>query len=150
MTFTYALSDLTSADTTTKNRALVRLRIGDTDSDAQLLQDEEIAAVLAVTTAIPVAALQCCRLVLARLARDIDASGAGMNVSRSQKTQHYRDLISELEDEIRLGAQAYLGGTSIARETAIEADTDFKRPAFRRAMHDDRRGSRSAAEEDDR
>lgn len=150
MTFTYALSDLTSTDETTKNRTLIRMRLGDTDSEAVLLEDEEIEAVLSATSSLPVATLQCCRVLLGAIARDVDANGAGISTNRSQKTQHYRDLIAELEAEVRLGAGAYLGGTSIARERAIEADTDFKRPAFKRGMHDDRRGSRSAAEEDDR
>lgn len=149
MTFTYSLSDLSSADETTQRRALVRLRIGDTDSDDQLLADEEIAPFLDISTNNAVVALKLVRVILARIARDVDASGAGMNASRTMKTQHYRDLIGELEAEVRTGVEPYLGGTSIAREVAIEADSDFKRPAFSRGMHDNPRGSRGAVDEDD-
>lgn len=143
MTFTYALADLSSTDTTTQTRTLVRLRIGDTDSNDPLLADEEIEALMVDTTSVPALALKGARLILARIARDIDTSGAGMNTSRSQKTQHYRDLVSELEAELRVGGQPYLGGVSRARQTEIEANSDYKRPSFSIGMHDDLRGRAS-------
>lgn len=148
MTFTYALADLSSADATTKNRALIRMRLGDTDSESVLLEDEEIEAVLGAVTSVPLATLQCCRVLLGAIARDVDANGAGISTNRSQRTQHYRDLLAELEAEVRTAVQPYLGGVSISRDRAIEADTDFKRPAFTRGMHDDRRGARNGAAEE--
>lgn len=94
MTFTYSIANLTTP------LAQVRLRIGDTDSNLQLLQDEEISVALAThANAVLPAAIACVRLILARLARDVDTSHAGVSAQRDQKTQHYRDLLQMLLDE---------------------------------------------------
>ena len=150
MTFTYSLSDLSSTDTTTLMRALVRLRIGDTDSTDPLLHDEELAPLIAASSSVPRIAVGAVRLILARLARDTDTSGGGINTTRSAKFRQYQDLLAELDAEAALGATPYLGGTSLARAQAIEADPDFKRPAFRVGMHDNLRGARSVGDEEDR
>lgn len=94
MTFTYSTANLTTP------LAQVRLRIGDTDSNLQLLQDEEINVALAThANAVLPTAIACVRLILARIARDVDTSHAGVSAQRDQKTQHYRDLLKMLTDE---------------------------------------------------
>lgn len=112
MAFTYASSDLSTA------LALVRLRIGDTDSDRPLLDDAEIQAMLgAHAQAVIPAACACIRLILARIARDVDTSHAGVNAQRDQKTQHYRDLLESLEAENVRGAEIHYTGATPGDES---------------------------------
>lgn len=148
MTFTYNLSDLSSANTTTKNRAIVRLRIGDTDSNHPLLADEELAPLLEASSNIPKVALQAARLALAKLRGETDTNGAGISANRSQKFSQYERLIVELKEEMATGAAPYLGGTSLARRAAIEANSDFIAPAFEVGRDDNRSGSSNADEVD--
>ena len=94
MTFTYSIASLSTP------LAQVRLRIGDTDSNVPLLEDEEINVALGThANAVLPAAIACVRLILARLARDVDTSHAGVSAQRDQKTQHYRDILQMLLDE---------------------------------------------------
>jgi hypothetical protein len=119
MAFTYASSDLTTA------LALVRLRIGDTDSDRPLLDDAEIQAMLSAhAQAVIPAACACIRLILARIARDVDTSHAGVNAQRDQKTQHYRDLLEALEAENVRGAEIHYTG-------AMPGNLDYEAPTFK-------------------
>lgn len=125
MTFTWSETDLSTA------LARVRFAIGDTDADAALLSDEQIAAILELHPDERNAAVVCVRRILAKLARDIDVSGAGMSVSRSLKTQHFRDLLAELQEESDTGAIPILTGISISRDETLDADTDIRTAAFR-------------------
>jgi hypothetical protein len=126
------------------NRDKVRGKIGDTDENRQLLQDETIEAVLVTYPTIIGASIECCKRIIARLARDVDRSAVGMSASRSQVIQHYKDLIEQLKDEATstLGAEGgsgggiYAGGVSQAAIDTLESDTDFVKPTFRVGLHD--------------
>lgn len=123
MTFTYDSSDLSTA------LAQVRVRIGDTDSDRTLLSDQEIQAMLTVhAQAILPTACTCIRLILAKIARDVDTSHAGVNANRDQKTQHYQDLLESLEadldsENIRTAEIHYTG--------AVPGDLGYQAPMAR-------------------
>lgn len=118
MTFTFDADLATNTD-------LVRARIGDTLSTDYIVEDETIEAYLDVyNDNVLRTAIQCCRFVLGRLARDVDDNMGGSSRSRSQKTQHYRDVLKDLEAEFGLQAQPEVGGISIAENEAAEANTD--------------------------
>lgn len=129
MTFTYNIAALTT------DLARVRLKIGDTDSNHPLLSDEEIAVAL-TGASVAGAALEACYLILAKLARETDSNGAGISVSRSQKVQHYTDMIARLDRELAIAAYPTIGG--VARDAASEAlaDTDFRVSKFSVGMDD--------------
>jgi len=126
VTFTYSDTDLTT------DLAKVRLRIGDTDSDDPLLTDEEIQVSLDATSTNAGASVACVKRILALLARDIDRNGTRFSGSRSQKTQHYRDLLAELQDEAGedLTSVAEWSEMSQADDTSIESNSDFRPPRF--------------------
>lgn len=124
MTFTFSSTDLST------DLAKVRVRIGDTKSAAMLLTDEEINAALTASSTVLAATVACVKLILAAIARDVDANAGGISTSRSQKTTHYRDLLRDLEAEMRAGASPYLGGVSKAEKTSRESNTDFALPSF--------------------
>jgi len=135
VTFSYNAADLTSTDATTKGRARIRLRIGDTEAAGHLLENEEIDAYLADHPDgsgyfdLPLVALKCGRLMLARLQKVTDLNGAGISTSRSQKFFQMKDLLLELEKETLGGLDLTVTGT-IADKDAIEADTSRTPPVF--------------------
>ena len=110
--------------------------IGDTDTNDQLLSDETIDAILTRFVSEVATAAECVRRILAKLARDIDTSGAGNNSSRSQKTQHYRDLLAELRGQQGVYAEMYTGGVSIGTANSFRSNSDDPGPGFSLGQHD--------------
>jgi hypothetical protein len=121
MAFTYNL---------TTTRGQVRLRIGDTNSSDPLLTDAEIDYSITQRTGVLQSAIECVRVILAKIARDIDRSGAQVQSSRSQKTQHYRDLLKDLQAEAAPLSGVRCGGISIDDMADEVEDDDRTQPAF--------------------
>ena len=133
MTFTYNSASIGT------NLVKVRLRLGDTNSDDALLTDEEINHYLDVAEDdLPTAAVMACRAIVAKFARVVNDSAAGINSSKTSKFSQYRDLLRELEEEVRSrgAAQPFVGGISIDREDDADDDTDLRRNSFEIGMTD--------------
>lgn len=116
---------------------IVREKIGDTNSAAELLQNETISEKLTLFSDDTVlAAMACVRLILAKIARNHDRSAIGFSGSRSQATKHYQDLLGTLEDESNSGAggtggpETSIGGTSVEDKEDLESDTDYRESPF--------------------
>lgn len=125
MTFTYDPTDITT------DLAKVRTLIGDTQIGVdELLTDEQVNFFLGQKPDIYLAAIDSAKAILAKFVRDIDRSNIGMSASRSQKIQHLKDLISELETESKSQAEVFVGGVSIDEHTTSETDTDLVQPKF--------------------
>lgn len=134
MTWTYS-----NALTTTKDK--VRFRVGDTNIDKPLLDDEEIASMLSLFgDDVRLATVACIKAIIAKLARDYDRSNLGMSAQRSQQIQHYRDLLTEYQgtgiDSAAGVAEMFVGGLSKATEDSFDDDPDAKTTEFRRGMDD--------------
>lgn len=131
MTFSYSVSEATERDQ-------VRGIIGDTADAGHFLEDETITAILAANgDAVGPSAVECCRRILAKIAKEVDRSHPdGISVSRTQKSQQYRDLLRELEGLYGKGGsiEMFVGGSSKTENEAFETNTDFVQPAFRRGM----------------
>ena len=125
MTFTWDDTDLSTA------LSQVRLTIGDTDTNRPLLTDEEITYRLGLhSNGILVTSIDCVKDILAKIARDIDRSGEKVSGTRSQKTQHYKDLLKQLMQDNATLCEAYVGGTSDAEADTLEADDDWRAPGM--------------------
>jgi hypothetical protein len=128
----------------------VRLRIGDTDTNDQVLSDEEIATQTTATSSIDVAAMHCCELALAKFSRKVDRSVVGINSTRSQLVTHFQELLKILQ---RVAANAggvvgYVGGIEQDRKDSAVADTNYIQPAFSVGSEDFTRAP-SAVDADD-
>lgn len=123
MTFSYSTSLATNKDK-------VRFRIGDTDSNRELLSDEEIDAVLTAKPSVLPASMECVEAILAKIARDIDRNAAGISSSRSQAFTHYKDLLIKLGREMLTESEMFVGGLSKSAKRGFEADSDFVQPSF--------------------
>lgn len=91
MTFTYSVSDLTTA------LAKVRLEIGDTDSATALFADEEINAKLAERADnILLTAADLCEILARRFARAFDFETDNQSFQRSQQSKQYAAMAEAL------------------------------------------------------
>ena len=120
------------SDSLSTDRDKTRFRIGDTDTDEQLLSNELLDALLVSRGSPALAAIDAVEGILAQFARDIDRSALGMGGVRSQKTQFYRDLLKELRAEAARGdTSIFFGGGSISEKAANLDDSDAPVTPFR-------------------
>lgn len=117
-------------DSLSTDRDRIRLRIGDTDTNDQLLSNETVDALLLTRTSVILAAIDCVQAIIAKLAREIDRSNIGMSGSRSQKTTHFHSVLRELQKEAQMDTGMKVGGISRDDRNTIEDDSDFIKPSF--------------------
>lgn len=111
------------------------MRIADTTSGDQLIQDEEILAVLADIGDQYFAAARCARQISGRFARRSDKTVGRLRIA-GQASQHYESLACQLEMEAAMRSQVYAGGISISDKSNVVSDSDRVIPAFRIGMDD--------------
>ena len=86
----------------------VRLIIGDTDIDDQLLQDEEIEYFLEQTqNSVTQASIKAVMAIIAKLSRKVDKSVGEAKLSLSQQIEHYRRLLSDLKSNMIIVAPEF-------------------------------------------
>jgi len=126
------------SNTLATNRDMVRLKIGDTDTNDQLLQNETIDALLtARSNSVVDASIDCIRAILAVFVREIDRSNIGITASRSQKFNQLESLLKQLQAEARTGhGGMFVGGHSRSDKDTIESNDDFIQP-FAKVGKDD-------------
>lgn len=115
----------------------VRFLVGDTDTNDQQVQDEEIAFALEQTGSnIYYAASWVARGIAAKYSRLVDTDLDGqLAESYSQLQTHYSKLSDRLEYQGKTtsgGIGFAAGGLSRARMKAVESDTDRKGSRIRR------------------
>lgn len=117
----------------------VRRLLQDTDQRAHDVEDEEIRATLGAFGAsssgtntdesvLVAVALRIAEDLLARTARLTDEAGAGINVTRSQRHQQWRDVIRQLQRRVQRRVGPSFVGGSKAKIAAAAADTDYRQP----------------------
>lgn len=112
------------------DKSWVRMRIGDTSSGDQLLQDEEILAILSVEGDRTVSAAVAAESIGARFARQVDKTVGKLSISMAQASQGYFGLAKRLRSEISLSGAPYAGGISVSDKAVDTSDTDRVAPAF--------------------
>jgi hypothetical protein len=143
MTWTY------SGDPATNARDSIRFLIGDTDTNDQLLNDEEIAWVNnqltgsdTALTALYNAAYRCCLLIASKFSRLADQSVGDLKVSMSQKAKAYREqadsllLLAGREGSV---PTPYAGGITISDKEIDLDNSDLVRAGFYKGQFDDNR-----------
>ena len=131
--------DETDLGTTTASGRLnsVRLLLGDTDTNDQQVQNEEITFGLAQTNNnVYFAAARCARVVAAKYSRQVNTSLDGaLSADYTDLAKQYTGLAESLEYQGKkacavVGIKA--GGISKTRVDAVRANTDRITPSFRR------------------
>ena len=118
------------SDSLSTDRDKVRFKIGDTDTDDQILSNEILDALLTEwSNDVHLTAIAAVRSIIAKFARSLDRSAVGMSGNRSIFTQHYQDLLSDLIKQNRGNSGVrYKGSFDRSRKDTIESDSDFVRP----------------------
>jgi hypothetical protein len=131
MAWTYLSTAPGSSD-----KSYVRLRVGDTTSGDQLLQDEEILAVLDEETNVNKAASVCARTISAYFARRVDKTVGKLKIAMNQASEHYAALADSLAFEGGRKAAFWAGGVTLSDKEDTEADTDRWAPVFKMGQFD--------------
>lgn len=134
MTWTYSGNPSATA------KDAIRFLIGDTDTNDQLLSDEEIAWVNSESsgsstaiTALYDAAYRCCVTIASKLAREADKQIGDLQVSLSQRANNYRTQAQELKSlSMREGGVPvpYAGGITISDKDIDQENSDIFQPWF--------------------
>lgn len=118
------------------DRDRVRFNCGLTDTNDQIVQDEEIDGILADHGVLS-ASIRICRRVATKFARRADISVGDYSERFNQRAREYRQLAKDLEAEKKMaGATAIVGGTSKADKDEQKDDSDRVKPRFHRGQFD--------------
>lgn len=118
----------------TADKDRIRLIIGDTDTNDQLLQDEEIAYFLTLKSNVFEAAALAASSIQSKFARLADTTVETVSVKYSQKAAQYAALAEDLDRKAKEDSalvSAYAGGISIADVDDVRDDDDRVKPKFR-------------------
>lgn len=132
----------------------VRFLIGDTDSEEELIQDEEINYLLEEEAGDVIeAAVRACNTIAARFSRLADQTIGDYSAKYSQKAQNYRELALRIREEDTkssvMKAVPFAGGISVSDKETTKEDSDRVKPAFEKGMMDYPGTSQAFDEEDD-
>lgn len=135
MTWTYDLDELAGTPL-----YQVRYLVGDTDTDHQEIQDEEINFSITQTPSIYAAAADVARSIGARYTRRVDEAAGDTKKNYSQRAKAFIALAAQLSNYAagRSGAFAYAGGISRTDKRQQEQNTDRVKPQFNLGLEDNR------------
>lgn len=129
--------------TSYSGRDKVRLLIGDTNADEPILEDHEIAAILAVYPNETEAAAHLCSSLASRFAAEGDLKVDGYDFKNISKAEFFRDRAKELFMQVHgravpiaLAGPSY-GGVDVATKDANRQDTSTVQPGFYRGQFED-------------
>lgn len=124
-------------DPSANDRDTIRFLIGDTNTNDQLVTDEEIAWALTQGTTYNAAAI-CANAISAAFSRLADKAVDDLKISYSQKSEQYARLAVGLSNkDAHRSLDIYAGGISIADKLSREQDTDRVSPSFKKGMTDE-------------
>ena len=130
MTWTY-----TPADLATNETDQLRLEIGDTDINNQLLQNEEIVWAITQESGYWGSAARCCEMIARFFIGKADVRlGRALMITYSRMAEQYLDMASRLRLKASAASPPYFGGVLVADKLALEQNFGVTQPAFTRTM----------------
>jgi len=138
MTWTY------SCDPSSSEKDAVRWKVGDTDSDDPIVQDEEIEYELTQFATDPrqiiKASINVAKGIAAKFASESTYRIGQVSETLSRKAEAYERLVSELIDELTMSARRSVVPAMVAHSKSLkavnEANTDRVQPGVRVGMDD--------------
>ncbi len=114
----------------------VRLEIGDTDSAAPLLQDEEIVQAISVEASFWGAAARCCEIISRQFLRkaDVRIGRGGTSLTYSTAAKQYADMAAALRKRSIAMNPPWAGGTSKEDKRQLAEESDAVQPIFTKTM----------------
>lgn len=133
MAWSYDEGNLNTSDTLGRLNTS-RLLVGDTDTNDQQVQDEEIVFALAqANNNVYKASAWLCRVIAAKYSRNVDSEISGaLKESASQLKAHYVSLADTLEYQSQKlgGIGIAAGGITVSAVDGVRANTNRVRPEF--------------------
>jgi hypothetical protein len=115
----------------------VRFEITDTNTNDQLLQNEEIQFALDQESSVLGAAARCCEVIARKLARVPDRKIGGTTISNASSVKVFMDLAKDLRKRsTMMNGVPYAGGIYKEDTEAYENNPALNKPYFDRKMHD--------------
>lgn len=130
------------SDSLSTDRDKIRLKIGDTDTNDQILPNETIDALLTEhSDDVMLTTISCVRAIIAKYSRKLNRSAAGMSADMTVFVAHYQELLSDLVKQNRGNSGTrYKSAFNISRKETIESNPDYVKP-FAAVGRDDYPGS---------
>lgn len=113
----------------------MRFLVGDTDTNDQKAQDEEIDWVLTIEADIFSSAARVCEALAAKYAATVDKAVGDLKLTASQKHEQYKALAAELRKRGANYMMPTIGGLKKADRDATADNDDLIAPFFTRRMH---------------
>ena len=110
----------------------VRREIGDTDTNNQLLSNEEVNFALDQEgDNVSAASARCCEWLMREYAKQADKTLGQLSIMLSQKSKRYEELAKKLRKKsVNRVLAPYVGGISETERDTDEDDTDLVQPIF--------------------
>lgn len=138
-----------SGDPSTTDKDAVRFTIGDTDTNDQQIQDEEIDYLLVTFLTVVSASIAAAEALCAKFSRLVDEVTGDLSRKCSKKAEAYKALAKQLKDRADdltfNNPIAFAGGVSCADIENREQDTDRFPDIFQIGDFDNERGPTNKA-----
>lgn len=119
---------------------LVRLLVGDSDPDNQLLTDDQVTLITAQFNSSSLAAAACADALAAKFSRSVTFAVEGLSIQNSQKAANYRALAQRLRSQAVLTDDGALGasvlGISKSEMDVVDDNLDRTPSRFKVGMSD--------------
>lgn len=123
------------ADVSTNEVDAIRLEVGDTDSQAWLLADEEIQFAIDNERNYWAAAARCAEMIGRLFMRKVDVRlGRTMQLSYSKTAEAYFKMASLLRGKAMGTVVPYVGGMSVTDKVLQASDPNIVAPLFTKTM----------------
>tara|TARA_R110000824_G_C15230416_1_gene678493 strand:+ start:127 stop:573 length:447 start_codon:yes stop_codon:yes gene_type:complete len=138
------------SDSLSTDRDKIRLKIGDTDTNDQILPNETIDALLTEhSDDVMLTTISCVRAIIAKYSRKLSRSAVGMSADMTVFVTNYQQLLAELIKQNRGNSGVrYASAFSTSRKETIESDSNYTKP-FAAVGRDDYPGSGQNSPGDD-
>lgn len=123
-------------------RTTIRFLIGDTDTNDQLISNEEIAYIVTQQGSVNRSASECCRAIAAKFARNMSRSIGGLQADFAAKHRQYLAMADNLlTKEETSPVSPFVSGYEIDKKQAREDDTNREKIFGRKGVMDNRRAA---------
>ncbi len=128
--WSYSLADLATSE-----KDQIRLEIGDTDVNRQLLQDEEIQHAIDLERNFWSGAARCAEMISRLFLGKVDVRlGRALMVTYSKMAEQYMLMAKDLRKKALGSVIPYAGGVYVADKVSIAQDDSLVAPAFAKNM----------------
>jgi len=117
----------------------VRLEVGDTDSTAQLLADDEINYLITQERNLWGAAARCCEVISRNFLRkaDVRIGRGGTTLTYSVAAKQYAEMATAFRKRANGMNAPWAGGRSVDEKNTLAQDPSLVQPLFTKTQFDD-------------